>query len=159
MLREMTLHDVAAVLDVQEPAAVAGLAGVFPQDVHPFPRDSIGERWHAEIADEGTECLVILRNGKVAGFAALRADEVLHFGVALQEWGTGLSGQAHDAIVERMRTNGVRTARLRVYAANPRGRRFWEKHGWEPTGQRSRGSVPPYAELLTYLKQIDRNPA
>ena len=46
-------------------------------------------------------------------------------------------------------------ARLRVYAANGRGRRFWQKLGWRPTGERAAGSVPPYAELLTYARDTD----
>ena len=34
--------DVEAVLAIQEPASVAGLSGVFPQDTYPFPRDGAG---------------------------------------------------------------------------------------------------------------------
>lgn len=48
-LRAMTAADMPAVLDVQEPAAVAGLADVFPQDTHPLPRDRVAERWLEEL--------------------------------------------------------------------------------------------------------------
>lgn len=44
VLRGMTAADVPQVLDVQEPASVVGLAEVFPQDTHPFPRDVIAGR-------------------------------------------------------------------------------------------------------------------
>jgi RimJ/RimL family protein N-acetyltransferase len=150
VLREMRTSDVPAVLDVQEPAAVTGLSAVFPQDRHPFPREAIAERWYEEIADPGIECFVILRGSEIAGFAAVAGDEVKHFGVALEEWGSGLARTAHDELLEMMRDAGVARPFLRVYAANPRGRAFWEKLGWTDTGERSRGPMPPHAELLTY---------
>jgi hypothetical protein len=39
---------------------------------------------------------------------------------------------------------------LWVFTDNPRGRRFYERLGWRPSGERSRGGYPPYAELLAY---------
>ena len=75
---------------------------------------------------------------------------VKHFGVALEEWGSGLASAAHDELLARMAASGVTRPWLRCYAANPRGRAFWEKHGWVETGERSRGPMPPHAELLTY---------
>jgi RimJ/RimL family protein N-acetyltransferase len=150
VLRAMRRDDVAAVMGVQEPASIAGLSGVFPQDAHPFPREVLAARWREEIGDPAVECFVILRGGAIAGFAALRGDEVMHFGVALEEWGSGLAQTAHDELLERMAATGVTRPWLRVYAANPRGRAFWEKLGWTDTGERSRGPMPPHAELLTY---------
>ena len=82
--------------------------------------------------------------------AAVRGAEFLHFGVALEEWGSGLASAAHDELLARMAAAGVTRPWLRCYAANPRGRVFWEKHGWVETGERSRGPMPPHAELLTY---------
>lgn len=155
VLWEMQVDDIPAVLDVQQPAAVAGLSEVFPQDEYPFPRQAIAERWLAEVGDRDTSCFVICREGQVAGFAAVRSDEVLHYGVALEEWGSGLASTAYDELVDVLRHRGLSRARLRVYAANPRGRRFWEKHGWRPTGESSRGSMPPHAELLTYELVLD----
>jgi len=150
VLREMRASDVPAVLDVQEPAAVAGLSAVFPQDRYPFPRETIAARWRDEVADPRIACFVVEHEGRVAGFAALVGDVVLHFGTALETWGSGLATTAHDELVERLRTGGVVRPRLFVYAGNARGRRFWEKHGWRPTGEATSGAFPPYAELLAY---------
>lgn len=150
VLREMRLADVPAVMDVQEPASIAGLSEVFPQDRHPFPREVLADRWREEVADPGIDCFVILRGSEIAGFAAFAGDEVKHFGVALEEWGSGLARTAHDELIGLMRDAGVARPFLRVYAANPRGRAFWEKLGWTDTGKRSRGPMPPHAELLTY---------
>lgn len=153
--------DMSAVLEAQEPAAIVGLAEVFPQDRHPFPRDAVAARWREELADPDIDCFVILRGETVAGFAAIRDAEVLHFGVALEEWGSGLAVAAHDELIERIRGTSTAQAWLRVYSANARGRAFWEKLGWTATGERSRGETPPHAELLTYehRPEIDRNPA
>lgn len=114
----------------------------------------LADRWRAEIADADIDCFVILRHDMVAGFAAVQADEVKHFGVAVEEWGSGLATKAHDELVERMRSAGVRRAWLCVYAANPRGRAFWAKLGWSETGERSRGPMPPHAELLILAKPL-----
>ncbi|MDZ5662785.1 GNAT family N-acetyltransferase [Nocardioides sp. S-58] len=150
LLREMRPEDVPAVLAGQEPAAVAGLSDVFPQDLHPFPRQTIADRWLAEIEDAATSCFVIVRHDRVVGFAAVRGDEVVHFGVEVEQWGTGVAAAAQDELLEVMRAGGVQRPWLRVYAGNARGRRFWEKLGWRPTGETARGTLPPYAELLTY---------
>ena len=155
MLRQMHVDDVPAVMAVQEPASIAGLSAVFPQDAHPFPREVLADRWRVEIADPVVDCFVILRDHEVSGFAALRGDEVMHFGIAVDEWGSGLARTAHDELIDRLRSAGVERPWLRVYAANPRGRAFWEKLGWTDTGERSRGPMPPHAELMTYVLAPD----
>ena len=149
-LREMRTSDIDDVMAIQEPTSIAGLSRIFPQDKYPFPRDVLAQRWLEEIADPGIDCFVILREGEVAGFAAARGAEVMHFGVALEEWGSGLAVAAHDALVDRLRAAGHDRLWLRVYTANPRGRAFWEKLGWTDTGKRGRGPMPPHAELMTY---------
>lgn len=154
VLRPMRLDDVPAVMAVQEPASIAGLSGVFPQDEFPFPRVLLADRWRAEIVDEDVQCFVILRDDEVAGFAAVHANEVKHVGVAVEEWGSGLAVAAHDELMARMSGAGVRRVWLCVYAANPRGRAFWTKLGWTDTGERSSGPMPPHAELLTYEKLL-----
>ena len=154
LLRPMTIADVPHVLEVQEPGAVVGLADVFDQDTHPFPRDAVAARWIAEIESPHIDCQIVQRHGVTAGFAAVRGDEFLHFGIALEHWGTGLAVAAHDAVLERLRTNGVQRAWLRVFAANGRGRAFYDKLGWCWTGERSFSSFAPYPELLRYERDL-----
>lgn len=88
-LRPMTAEDVPAVLEIQEPAAVLGLAAVFSQAAHPFPRSPIGDRWLEEMATRAVDCYVVLQGGALAGFAAVHGDELLHFGAAVERWGSG----------------------------------------------------------------------
>lgn len=147
--------DVPTVLDVQEPASVTGLAEVFPQDAYPFPRKVVAQRWLEEIAATGIDCYVVVDDDDtVVGFAAVREDELLHFGIALDLWGTGTAQAAHAAVLDRMRACRIRRAWLRVFAKNRRGRRFYEELGWRPTGERSHSTFAPYAELLHYEREL-----
>lgn len=153
-LRPMESADVPAVLDIQEPAAVAGLADVFPQDAYPFPREAVAARWQEEIASADVECLVAQDAGTIVGFAAVRGDELLHLGTALERWGTGTAQALHDLVVDRMRSRGTGRAWLWVFTDNSRGRRFYGGLGWRPTGERSRSSFPPHAELLRLERDL-----
>lgn len=119
----MRPDDVAAVVGVQEPAAVEGLAAVFPQDRFPFPRVAIARRWLEEIDDPGIDCFVMLRAGTAVGFAAIRGKEVLHFGVALEEWGSGLAVAAHTELVERLGAARLRSPFCASTQRTPAGAR------------------------------------
>ena len=151
----MTPADVTNVLDVQEPGAVRGLAEVFPQDEYPFPRNEVARRWLHEIEAPDVDCYVVSVDAAVAGFAAIRDAEFLHFGIAVEHWGTGVAQAAHDAVLDRMRSRGVQRAWLRVFTGNRRGRRFYERLGWHPTGDRTHTSFPPHPELLHYERLLD----
>ena len=153
-LRAMTTGDVPAVLAVQEPGAVVGLSEVFPQDVYPFPRERVARRWREEIATDDVDCFVVVGGDVVVGFAAIRGDEFLHFGIAVERWGDGTARRAHDEVLYLLRSRGVDRAWLRVFTGNARGRRFYESLGWRRTGSTSRSSFPPHAELLRYERAL-----
>lgn len=89
-------------------------------------------------------------NHSVAGFAAIRGNEFLRFGTALGTWGGGLARRAHDEVLTHWVTQGYRDAWLTVFEENVRARRFYERSGWGPTGERSRSDFAPYPVLLTY---------
>ena len=151
VLRQAELSDVVALVDVQEAGAVLALAHVFPQDEYPFPRMDIRARWTAEIGDPGVDAYVIVdASDRVVGFAALRGDELLHFGTAVPTWGTGLAAVAHDELMARLAARGVTRARLRVFEENHRACRFYEKLGWRRTGKRTRTSFAPHPVLVEY---------
>lgn len=150
LLRAMTAADVAGVVAIQEPGAVRGLADVFPQEEFPFPREAVTDRWLREIQTPGIDCYVATLAESMAGFAAVRDDEFLHFGTAVKHWGTGLAQSAHDEVLARMHGRGVRRAWLTVFTGNRRGRRFYERLGWQATGERTHSAFPPHPELLRY---------
>ena len=149
--RPMVAADLPDLVAVQERGAVAGLADVFPQDSHPFPRARIQSRWREELGDRGIAAFVAVDvRGRIMGFAARRSDELLHFGTAVETWGSGLASWLHDELVATYPPELPRL-RLRVFEANRRARRFYEKLGWAPTGQESRSTFPPYPVLLQYV--------
>jgi len=150
LLRTATVADVPALVAMQEIAAVAGLAHIFPQQEYPFPRDAIAADWVEEIGRPGIDVFVAPRGERIVAFAALQTDELLHFGTALDTWGSGLAGSLNDELLMRLAVAGHRSAWLRVIEQNHRARRFYEKMGWHRTAQTSLGDYPPYPPLVHY---------
>lgn len=158
-LRAMELADLPDLLPVQERGAVVGLGHVFPQQTHPFPREAIRSRWAREIADREVAAYVATdAQGDAVGFAARRGDELLHFGTAVETWGSGLATRLHDEMVATY-PREVGRLRLRVFAGNSRARRFYERLGWAQTGAESRGSFPPHPVLVEYAMDHPPGPA
>lgn len=157
IVRLAVVADVHPLVDVQQQGAVLGLSHVFPQDTHPFPREDIARRWIAEIADPATQAYVCTDDqGNITGFAATRGGELLHFGTSPTTWGSGLAAELHDAVLGTIAETASGTCvRLRVFEANLRARRFYEKLGWRQTGVRTATSFPPHPELLEYDRRLD----
>lgn len=158
IVREMTLEDLPALIDLQQAGAVLGMAGVFPQDRYPFPRQAILARWREEIADPSIGTYVAVDDaGRLVGFAATTGRELLHFGTAVDTWGRGTAGELLHLVVPRLRSTGAEPV-LRVFAGNGRARRFYEKNGWRPTGRSSVSSFEPHPVLLEYSLPTDPSP-
>jgi len=150
LVREMNVRDLPALIELQQAGAVVGLADVFPQDRYPFPRDALIARWREEIADGEIRTRVALDDdGRLVGFAAMTGEELLHFGTAVDTWGDGTASALLGVVVAMLRTT-TDAPTLRVFADNRRGRRFYEKHGWRPTGAQSTGTFEPQPVLLEY---------
>jgi len=150
LLRPAFPADVPALVEMQEVAAVASLSHLFPQDEYPFPRAAIAADWVSEIGRPDVDVLVHSRGGRVLAFAALRDDELLHFGTALDTWGSGLAAALNDELLAKLTEAGHASAWLRVFEQNPRARRFYEKMGWRLTSQTSYGEYPPFPLLVHY---------
>jgi RimJ/RimL family protein N-acetyltransferase len=150
-----TAADIDPLLAVQEEGATRALSHIFPQELYPFPRETLRSRWRDEIADPGIHAYIVLGDdSEVVDFAATRGDELLHFGTAVKTWGTGLAAVAHDAVIGTLRTEGTEVQRLRVFEENHRARRFYEKLGWQQTAIRSRTRFPPYPVLIEYRRAV-----
>jgi GNAT superfamily N-acetyltransferase len=150
IVRDMTLDDLPALIELQQAGAVVGMAAVFPQDRYPFPRETILARWREELADPAIDVYAAMSNeGALVGFAATRGAELLHFGTAIETWGQGTAGELLGVVVTFLRGTGAEPL-LRVFAENGRARRFYEKHGWRPTGRSSVSSFEPNPVLLEY---------
>jgi RimJ/RimL family protein N-acetyltransferase len=157
-LRPLTEADLDQLIALQEAGGVTALGHIFPQDTNPFPREQVAARWRAEIADPHTDALAVDVRGRLQGFVALRGDELLHFGTAVESWGSGLADDAHDLALDRLARRGVETARLWVLAENARAVRLYERLGWRPTGAVGRSTSPPYPTLLGYELDLTERP-
>lgn len=109
--------------------------------------------WRAEISDPEVEDYVAVSDsGRTVGFAATAGSELLHFGTAIGTWGDGTASALHDVVVGLLRSREGQPS-LFVFADNGRGRRFYDKHGWQPSGATRTGTFPPYPLLLEYTLQ------
>ena len=150
IVRDMTIDDLPALIELQQAGAVVGMAAVFPQDRHPFPRQTILARWREELADPAIDVYAAVDDdGTLIGFAATSGSELLHFGTAIETWGHGTAGELLGVIVPLLRRTGAEPT-LRVFADNGRARRFYEKHGWRSTGVSSVSTFEPNPILLEY---------
>lgn len=150
VLRPLGPNDLDALLEVQREGAVAGLGHIFPQAEHPFPIAEVRARWERELADGSVDAFAIVLDGELAGFAATKANEFLHFGTALRTWGSGLAGVAHDEVIEHLRSQGHATAFLWVFEANHRAVRFYTRRNWRATDERMRTTFAPHPVLRRY---------
>jgi RimJ/RimL family protein N-acetyltransferase len=154
LFRTALVADLDELVSVQQEGAIAGLSIIFPQDRYPFPRQANLSRWTEELDDPATEVYVSTdAAGRITGFAARRSDELLHFGTAVDTWGTRLATELHDAVLGTFPAS-LTSARLRVFTDNRRARRFYEKLGWTRTSAVSRSTFPPYAELVGYARDL-----
>lgn len=154
VLQPLTEEDLEELIFVQREGAVIGLGHIFPQETHPFPEQRVLDRWRRELADPGVDCFVIEDRGEVAGFAATRGDELLHFGTAVSTWGTGLAHAAHAELLDHLRAKGHENISLRVFDENIRAIRFYLKRGWVPTAITTRTSFPPNPTLRRFERPL-----
>ena len=156
-LRPLTEQDLTELVVLQEAGGITALGHIFPQETNPFPREKVTERWRAEIADPDIDALAVEVDGRLQGFVALRGDELLHFGTAVDTWGTGLAEDAHDLAVDRLARRGARAARLWAFRENERAVRLYERLGWRPTGETRPTTFPPNPTLVAYTLDLARS--
>lgn len=153
-LRRLDLDDLDALVAVEREGAVTGLGRLFPQESHPFPTATVRARWRAALTDDETRCFAIDEGSGLAGYAAVRGTELLHFGTAVSAWGTGLAGRAHEEVVAGLRSAGHDRAWLRCLEGNHRAIRFYTRHGWAPTGETSPSPFAPWSTLRTFALDL-----
>jgi GNAT superfamily N-acetyltransferase len=66
-------------------------------------------------------------------------------------WGTRLAAGLHDAFLDEARARGYRSARLHTPAGHARARRFYERRGWQSSGQIAVWRGLPVAEYRRRL--------
>ena len=117
---------VDAIVAINRAAATTAYAEIFGDA--PYPEDGVRSRYTRLLADP--DARVFIADG--LGYAAARPGHVEALYVMPEAWGTGVA----DALYRRVADVAGVPATLWVLEANARGRRFWERRGWRPTGER-----------------------
>lgn len=152
-VRAAARGDADGITDVQVASWRAGYAHVFPESIlyaEDFDRTrrAFWNGWRfapghrlavaTEPAEDGDAERVIgfssygPERERARGFTG-RA-ELYAFYFHPDRWGSGAAAALIEHTEDRFRAEGFETAVLWVLADNPRARRFYEKHGWEPSG-------------------------
>lgn len=154
LLRPATSADVDTLLDLERAGSLAGLAHVFPPDHYPFPAEQIRARWAEELADPSTDVFVAIAGDEVAGYAATRGPELLHFGTAVPTWGSGLADTVHEEVMAHLAAHGHGTVWLRVLEENVRAIRFYERRDWVATDVVDRLEFPPHPLVRQFERAL-----
>jgi GNAT superfamily N-acetyltransferase len=83
------------------------------------------------------------RGGEIVGLAVRIGSELRDLYVVPEAWGTGVARSLVDAVFNAMRAEGEGEATLWVGEENARARRFYEREGWEPTGETRESPLGP----------------
>ncbi len=151
-IRAATRDDADAITDVQVASWRAGYAHVFPDTIL-YADDFDATRrtfWNNWRFAPGHRIAVAVqsvngRNAKIVGFSSYGPErerargftgrgEVWAFYFHPSLWGTGAATELIEYVEGRLLAEGFDHAVLWVLDDNPRARRFYEKHGWAPTG-------------------------
>lgn len=176
-VRPATRDDADGITDVQVASWRAGYAHVFPESVlHSDDFDSVrrsfwaswrfapGHRVAVAIDNETEECSIVgfasygPERERARGFTG--RGELWALYLHPQRWGSGIADELLTYTQTRLKAEGFDAAVLWVLKDNPRGRAFYEKHGWEASGLAA--EFNDYSEIsvpeIEYRKELAQSP-
>ncbi len=154
MLREATVEDLTALLDLEREANLAALGHVFPPERYPFPDDDVLARWALVLAEPGVRVLVRDADQGIDLFAAYDDHSLRHLAVRPDRWGTGLASEAIETVLDAMDARGTTVAELWCLEENHRARRLYEHLGWLATSDRREAPWPPHPTEMRYTRPL-----
>jgi GNAT superfamily N-acetyltransferase len=135
-------------------ATIGVIVGRPLQELAPFEKRVEGARTSFAQFPAGAGAWVAEASGEIVGVAVRVGSELRSLYVVPDAWGTG-AGQSFVAPpLAPPRPEAHAEATLWVVAANPRARRFYEREGWEPTGETRDSELGP--PELQYRLQLSR---
>lgn len=135
MIRSARREEIETLLEIQREAAVAAFAHIFPQDLYPFPSESIREVWQEAFEDRDVEVYVADVGDLAVGSVSVGGEFLRTLYVRPAHQSAGVGSALHDFALERLRARRVRYAKLWTLEGNHGGRRFYERRGWSLTGE------------------------
>ena len=127
-------------------SAIAGYADIFPEDAPPPALDEVIEQWRYWLGpdwDAGRRAFVAQDDSATVGVVLAGEDpmasslgHIARLYVAPERWGQGIGTALYAAAVDHLRAVGFAEATLWVLERNTRARSWYERLGWECTGER-----------------------
>ncbi len=148
-VRPARLEDAEAFTRAHEAAWDATLAPIAGRPLDELvPFEERVERLRATLAELPPDASVLVaeRGGEIVGEAVRVGSELRDLYVVPAAWGTGAAQELTEAVLAEIRASGATVATLWVVEANTRARRFYEREGWETTGETRASQLGP-AEL------------
>ena len=128
----------------------AGYAGIVPATfLDELDPADFAARRRDKIVPEGGGSLVAAEDGRIVGLSAFgpyrperdtldpSAGELYSIYVDPDHWGGGTGHRLFDVVKESLTAAGFPVMRLWVLEENHRARRFYERHGMRPDGERT----------------------
>jgi ribosomal protein S18 acetylase RimI-like enzyme len=125
----------------------------YHRDIDPYytrtkdARDHIEKRFREKIEDEDSQVLVAVEAGRVVGYSLFWIAEgspfveqrrygfICDLAVTSGRRGKGIGENLLDKTLAWFRTRGIRRIAIYTLTGNPKGIRFWKRHGFKPTMQ------------------------
>ena len=142
---------------LQLTAAVAGYRDIFPSEAPPPTEEELGAQWAEWLAGSAHRVLIALDGEVLVGMVLAGPDldepgagHLARLYVDPSRWGLGIGRQLYDAAVTRLRGAGHATATLWVLERNERARGWYERLGWQITGERKPVYAPAGIDDVRY---------
>jgi ribosomal protein S18 acetylase RimI-like enzyme len=149
LVRSARLEDAAAIAEVHVRTWQAAYEHVFGAErLATLDHEQRRAQWESRLAAQAREAgyssyVAEDEGGHVVGFATAGASrdvgdegELYAIYVLPEAWGSGAGRELMSAVLESLRSSGFAGAALWVLEDNPRARRFYERDGWTPDGER-----------------------
>jgi GNAT superfamily N-acetyltransferase len=141
-------------LRIQREAAIAAYPHVFPPDRFPFPDDAVRAGWERVLADPGVEVYLAELDGEPAGSVSVGNGFLRTLYVLPAHQGRGVGSRLHDYALERLRALGEDEAKLWTLEENHVARRFYERRGWQLSGETRVVEFPPHPLDVGYSRPL-----
>jgi GNAT superfamily N-acetyltransferase len=153
VIRSARRDEVDTLLAIQRDAAVTAFGHVFPQDVHPFPSDTIRDVWEGALEDPEIETDIAEVDGEAVGSVSIGGDFLRTLYVLPSHQSRGVGSALHDFALERLRAHGVELVKLWTLEQNWGARRFYERRGWMLTSETRVVPFPPNPLDVQYVRR------
>jgi len=147
--------DADLLTQVQQAAAVAAFGHIFPQDLYPFPTETIRAGWVSALADANVETYLGRITTEAVGLVSIGYGYLRTLYVVPDHWRTGVGSALHDHGLGRLKELGFSEARLWTLTDNAQAQRFYERRGWTTTGATRVVPFPPNPSDIEYRRPLD----